>query len=58
MKILSLRSGKQYDPKVVDALAQLAPDADNPTAVAVDAKRILAHLNGVTVASQVNLARI
>jgi response regulator RpfG family c-di-GMP phosphodiesterase len=58
MKILSLRSGKQYDPKVVDALSQLAPDVENPNATAAEAKAILAGLNGITVATQVGLARI
>jgi HD-GYP domain-containing protein (c-di-GMP phosphodiesterase class II) len=58
MKILSLRSGKQYDPKVVDALAQLAPVVDNPNATAADAKTIIASLNGITNATQVGLARI
>jgi response regulator RpfG family c-di-GMP phosphodiesterase len=58
MKILSLRSGKQYDPRVVDALAQLAPDVDNPNAAAAEAKTIIAGLNGITAATQVSLARI
>ena len=58
MKILSLRSGKQYDPKVVDALAQLAPDVDNPNATAAEAKTIIASLNGITATTQVGLARI
>lgn len=57
MRLLSQRSGKQFDPKVVDALSQLAPNVDNPNSTAVEAETILARLNGITAATQVHLAR-
>jgi response regulator RpfG family c-di-GMP phosphodiesterase len=57
MRLLSQRSGKQFDPKVVDALSQLAPNIDNPNSTAVEAETILAGLNGITAATQVHLAR-
>jgi response regulator RpfG family c-di-GMP phosphodiesterase len=56
MKVLSQRSGKQFDPKVVDALSQLAPDFDSSSSTAVEAETILAGLNGITAASQVHRA--
>jgi response regulator RpfG family c-di-GMP phosphodiesterase len=57
MKVLSQRSGKQFDPKVVDALSQLAPDISNPNSTPVEANKILAGLNGITAATQIHLAR-
>lgn len=54
MEVLSQRSGKQFDPKVVAALSQLAPDIDNSNSTAVEAETILAGLNGITAASQIH----
>ncbi|HBB86550.1 MAG TPA: hypothetical protein DC047_02920 [Blastocatellia bacterium] len=54
IRVLSQRSGKQFDPKVVDALSQLAADIDDPKSTTVEAETILAGLNGITAASQIH----
>jgi response regulator RpfG family c-di-GMP phosphodiesterase len=57
VKVLSQGSGKQFDPKVVNALSQLARGINNPSSTAVEAEAILAGLNGITAASQIQLSR-
>ncbi|MDQ1636772.1 MAG: hypothetical protein QOF62_111 [Pyrinomonadaceae bacterium] len=57
VKVLSQGSGKQFDPKVVNALSQLAPGINNSSSTAVEAEAILAGLNGITAATQIHLSR-
>jgi response regulator RpfG family c-di-GMP phosphodiesterase len=54
---LSQRSGKQFDPAMVELMSQLSPDIDDQRSTHMEAEMILAGLNGITAASQVHPAR-
>jgi response regulator RpfG family c-di-GMP phosphodiesterase len=57
MRFLSQRSGKQFDPAVVELMSQLSSDIDNRSSTNMEAEMIMAGLNGITATRQVHPAR-
>jgi response regulator RpfG family c-di-GMP phosphodiesterase len=56
MRFLSQRSGKQFDPAVVEAMSQLSPNDGDEASSISEAEMIVAGLSGIT-ASQLQPAR-
>jgi HD-GYP domain-containing protein (c-di-GMP phosphodiesterase class II) len=56
MRFLSQRSGKQFDPAVVEAMSQLSPNDGDEASSSSEAEMIVAGLSGIT-ASQLQPTR-
>jgi response regulator RpfG family c-di-GMP phosphodiesterase len=57
MKLLSQRSGQQFDPAVLEVMAQLSLEDGDEAATSLEAKAMLAGLRGIT-ASPIQAARV
>jgi response regulator RpfG family c-di-GMP phosphodiesterase len=57
MRFLSQRSGKQFDPAVVEIMSQLSPNDGDETSSSLESEMIVAGLSGIT-ADEVLPARI